>query len=394
MESLLQFSLVKTDAHARAGVLKTAHGDVPTPAFMPVATQGSVKSLTPQEVRDLGTSILLSNTYHLYLRPGSSLVRQMGGLHEFMGWDGPILTDSGGFQVFSLGGLRKITDAGVEFTSHIDGSKHMLTPERAVWIQEELGSDIAMVLDECVGYDVGVDATRTAMERTHLWARRCFDVRTRCDQLMFGIVQGGHEMHLREESVQALTEIPFDGYAVGGLSVGEPKALHNSIARATVPLLPRGKPRYLMGVGSPEDLVEAVSFGYDLFDCVLPTRVARNGAVFCRDGRHDITGARFRDKSGPIEAGCDCQTCQLFSSAYIHHLFRTRELLGYRLATIHNLRFYQRLMASLRVAILEGKFAAIYKDFHRTYRPTDGRIRAIQKERWLASMKEKRDAVT
>ena len=394
MGSSFQFSLVKTDACARAGVLETAHGDVPTPAFMPVATQGSVKSLTPHEVRDLGTSILLSNTYHLYLRPGPRLVREMGGLHEFMSWDGPILTDSGGFQVFSLSGLRKVTDEGVAFTSHIDGSKHMLTPERAVSVQEALGSDIVMVLDECVGYDVGLDATRSAMERTHLWARRCFDARTRLDQLMFGIVQGGHEMRLREQSVRVLTDIPFDGYAVGGLSVGEPKALHNSVAKATVPLLPREKPRYLMGVGSPEDLVEAVSFGYDLFDCVLPTRVARNGAVFCRDGRHDITGARFRDKTSPIEVGCDCQTCQNFSSAYVHHLFRTRELLGYRLATIHNLRFYQRLMAALRVAILEGEFKAIYQKFHHAYRPTDERTRVIQKERWMASMKKERDPAT
>jgi queuine tRNA-ribosyltransferase len=394
MGSSFPFSLVKTDACARAGVLKTAHGDVPTPAFMPVATQGSVKSLTPHEVRDLGTSILLSNTYHLYLRPGPRLVREMGGLHGFMGWDGPILTDSGGFQVFSLGGLRKITDEGVLFTSHIDGSKHMLTPEHAVSIQEALGSDIAMVLDECVGHDVGLDATRSAMERTHSWARRCFDARTRLDQLMFGIVQGGHEMSLREQSVRVLTDIPFDGYAVGGLSVGEPKALHHSVAKATVPLLPREKPRYLMGVGSPEDLVEAVSFGYDLFDCVLPTRVARNGAVFCRDGRHDISGARFRDKTSPIEADCDCQTCQNFSSAYVHHLFRTRELLGYRLATIHNLRFYQRLMAALRVAILEGEFETIYQKFHHAYRPTDERTRVIQKARWMASMGKKRDSAT
>lgn len=385
MSASFDFRVLAASGGARAGVLSTSHGDAPTPAFMPVATQASVKALTPDDVRAVGASIVLANTYHLALRPGLETMARMGGLHAFMGWDGPILTDSGGYQVYSLGGLRRVTDDGVRFASHLDGSPLSLTPEEAVQAQEVLGSDIAMVLDECTGYGASERDVRRAMERTHRWARRCLEARSRPDQALFGIVQGGHDMALREESAAAVTALGFDGYAVGGLSVGEPKALHHRIAAHTAPLLPADRPRYLMGVGSPDDLVEAVAFGYDLFDCALPTRVARNGGIYRADGRIDVTTARFRTESGPLEEGCDCLTCRSFSAAYVHHLFRARELLAYRLATVHNLRFYQRLMARLREAVQAGTFEEVRRAFHTAYTPTDESVRLEQRRRWEAA---------
>ncbi|MSQ12404.1 MAG: tRNA guanosine(34) transglycosylase Tgt [Dehalococcoidia bacterium] len=400
--SPLSFAVTATDGAARAGTLTTPHGAVSTPAFMPVATQGSVKALTPQEARELGATILLANAYHLALRPGVDVVWRLGGLHRFMGWDGPILTDSGGYQAYSLGDLRRITDAGVEFTSHLDGSRMLLTPETAMEQQAALGADIAMCLDECAPHGLDESATRAAMERTHRWAERCLAAYReamarpappptslpapplkgdgRVAQALFGIVQGGRFLNLREESARAIAALGFDGCAVGGVSVGEPKAVFYEVARFTAPLLPADKPRYLMGVGSPEDLVEAVWAGYDLFDCALPTRVARNGGVYTATGRVDITSARFRESAGPLEEGCDCAACATFSAAYVHHLFRARELLAYRLATIHNLRHYQRLMQQMRQAIAEGRLDAYRMAFHTRYVPASEDARLEQRQ--------------
>ncbi|MSQ12475.1 MAG: tRNA guanosine(34) transglycosylase Tgt [Dehalococcoidia bacterium] len=376
------FTVQARDSGARAGLLTTGRGTMPTPAFMPVATQASVKALTPQEARAAGTHILLVNAYHLALRPGVDVVREMGGLHRFMGWDGPVLTDSGGFQVYSLGALRSVTEEGAHFTSHLDGARLLLTPEGAVAQQEALGADIIMCLDECIPHGPDEDASRAAMERTHRWAVRCRDARRQVDQALFGIVQGGMFPKLREESARAIVAMGFDGYAVGGLSVGEPKALFYELARFTAPLLPEDQPRYLMGVGSPEDLVEAVAAGYDLFDCALPTRVARNGGVYTASGRVDITSAAFRGSSGPLEEGCDCLACAQFTAAYVHHLFRARELLAYRLTTLHNLRFYHRLMEQLRQAIQKGELQAYRQAFHARYVPAKEEARLEQRKRW------------
>ena len=388
--SAVAFRVQATHGQARAGAMSTPHGEVPTPAFMPVASQASVKALTPQEVRATGAHILLANTYHLYLRPGVEIVEELGGLHAFMGWDGPILTDSGGFQAYSLGPLRRITEDGIVFTSHIDGSQHRFFPEDAVRHQEALGADIVMALDQCIAYGAEDEEVRGAMERTHRWARRCREVHRSGSQALFGIVQGGHDPALREESAAFVTGLDFDGYAAGGLGVGEPKEVLYRLAAYTAPLLPPDRPRYLMGVGSPEDLVEAVAFGYDLFDCALPTRVARTGAFYRADGRHDVTVACFRHEDGPLEADCDCATCQTFTAAYIHHLFRARELLAYRLTTVHNLRFYQRLMARLRESILDGSFDALRQAFHRAYTPANEEARLGQREQWLEARERNR----
>ena len=380
--SAIAFQLQAACGHARAGLLTTPHGSVPTPAFMPVATQGSVKTLSPQETRELGAHIILANTYHLSLRPGIETVRRLGGLHAFMAWGGPILTDSGGFQAYSLSVLRRVTEDGLLVSSHIDGSQRFLSPELAVRYQESLGVDVAMVLDQCIGYGAGPDALRGAMERTHRWARRCRDARTRADQALFGIIQGGTDLALRDESIQAVTSIGFDGYAVGGLTVGEPKVLTYQVAKHTAPQLPPNKARYMMGSGSPEDLVRAVAAGFDLFDCALPTRVARHGAVFTDRGRYDVAKSQYREALAPLEDGCDCSTCRTFSAAYVHHLFRSRELLGSRLATIHNLRFYQRLMERMRQAILGGAFDDFQREFLAAYVPTDEHARQEQRGRW------------
>jgi queuine tRNA-ribosyltransferase len=385
MTSAISFTVHHTSGQARAATLTTTHGDVPTPAFMPVATQGSVKGVTPDEVRALGSHIILANAYHLYLRPGADTIERLGGLHKFMGWDGPILTDSGGFQVFSLGGLRKVSDTGVEFTSHIDGSRHVVSPEDAMHYQEALGVDIAMALDQCPAFGDNDDNVRLAMERTHRWAERCRIAHTRPDQALFGIVQGGHDLEQRAASAATLGDIGFDGYAVGGLSVGEPRDTMHQVGSFTAPLLPEDKPRYLMGVGSPLDLVEAVGWGIDMFDCALPTRVARHGGIYRATGRVAITTARFTEDMGPLEYGCDCYACTRFSVAYVHHLFRAKELLAGRLATIHNLRFYQRLMAQLREAIAADTLADFQDEFRSRFTPSDDTARLAQLGKWSAS---------
>jgi queuine tRNA-ribosyltransferase len=356
---------------------------------MPVGTQATVKTLAPHELREMGANIILSNTYHLFLRPSSPVISSLGGLHRFMGWDRPILTDSGGYQVFSLGHLRRITPDGVAFRSHIDGSEHFFTPERVISIQEQIGADIMMVFDECTPYPSDYEYNRRALERTHHWAQRCHAAQTRPDQALFGIVQGGMFPELRRESASFLSELDFPGYAIGGLSVGEPKDLTAEVLEATVPLLPEDKPRYLMGVGSPEDLIECVGRGIDMFDCVLPTRVARNGALFTRRGRRNIRNALYKTLDEPIDLTCDCYACRNFSAAYVHHLFRAGELLAYRLASIHNLRFLIRLMEDVRASILDGSFVAMRDDFLASYKPTDQEVRLAQKQKWIEAQRSK-----
>ena len=387
MSPPLSFQLTRTSTAARAGVLATPHGEVPTPAFMPVATQGSVKALTPDDVRAVGASIILGNAYHLYLRPGVDLVGNLGGLHTFTGWDGPILTDSGGFQAFSLGPLKVVTDDGVRFRSHIDGSEHYFTPEAATRYQEALGADIIMCFDQCIAYGESREAVRQAMERTHRWAARCKETHLESGgsehRALFGIVQGGVFPELRTESALHITSLDFDGYAVGGLAVGEAKEPMYEVTEQVGKLLPGDKPRYLMGVGSPEDLVECVARGIDLFDCALPTRVARNGGLFTREGRVDITARRFREEAGPLQEDCDCYACRSFSTAYLHHLFKSKELLGLMLASIHNLRFVLRLMEEMRSAVVGDKFQGFRNSFLATYKPTDESTRLSQKEAWM-----------
>lgn len=377
------FALEAVDGDARAGMLSTPHGDAPTPAFMPVATQGTVKALDSADLRAAGARIVLSNTYHLYLRPGVDVVRALGGLHGFMRWDGPTLTDSGGFQGFSLSHLRRITDDAIVFKSHIDGSAHTFTPEAAIRHQEAIGADIIMPLDICVAADIDRETVAAALDKTHRWLMRCREARTRDDQRLFGIAQGGLFPELRRKSAAFIAGVGFAGYAIGGLSVGESKRDMYEAVGFTAPLLPTDAPRYLMGVGSPEDLVECVARGIDMFDCVLPTRIARNGSLFTRAGRLNISGARFKALDAPIEEGCDCYACLTFSAAYVHHLFRARELLAYRLATIHNLRFVLRLMEEMRAAILAGDFARYRTEFHSRFTPPDERVRRAQKRKWL-----------
>jgi queuine tRNA-ribosyltransferase len=384
---MTSFRLVKTCSHtkARVGELATAHGVVPTPVFLPVASQGAVKTLTPQEVRDLGFNMVLANTYHLYLRPGIDVIEEVGGLHNFMGWEGAILTDSGGYQVFSLARLRRVGDDGVIFRSHIDGSEHNITPELAIQFQESLGADIIMVLDECPPHDDDFKKIKRAMERTHRWAERCLRAQKRRDQALYAIVQGGVFAELRRQSAEYLTSLDFPGYAIGGLSLGEPKKMTLAMVEETVALLPEDKPRYLMGVGSPEDIVEAVARGCDIFDSALPTRVARNGALFSWEGRQNIRNAAFSRREEPITSDCDCYTCRNFSAAYLHHLFNCEELLAYRLATIHNLSFISNLMDKIRGAINDGTFVAFRDKFLNNYQPTDEKVRLSQKQKWLKS---------
>jgi queuine tRNA-ribosyltransferase len=355
---------------------------------MPVGTQATVKSLTPDDLRTIGASIILGNTYHLYLRPGSELIARLGGLHRFMAWDGSILTDSGGFQVYSLAERRRIDEQGVTFRSHLDGSTHLFTPERVTAIQEELGSDIAMVLDECTPYPSTEGEARLSFERTMRWARRSRHALTRLDQIQFGIVQGGMYAHLRRESAAQLVDLDFPGYAIGGLSVGEPKPLFYEMMALSASALPATKPRYVMGVGAPEDLFEAVGHGIDMFDCVLQTRLGRNGALLTRSGRLNIRNARFRDDPNPIDPWCDCTTCQTFSLAYLHHLFRCEELLAYRLASLHNLRWTVKLVEEMRKTIVAGTFATFRSDFLASYTPPDATVRDEQRRRWIASRAE------
>ncbi|HBV97048.1 MAG: queuine tRNA-ribosyltransferase [Peptococcaceae bacterium BICA1-7] len=359
------FREIKKDAgsEARRGELVTPHGVVETPIFMPVGTQATVKAMTPEEVRDIGGRLILSNTYHLYMRPGHGLVEEAGGLHRFMNWPGPILTDSGGFQVFSLGPLRKIEEEGVWFRSHIDGSEHYFSPERVVEIQEALGSDIAMAFDECAPYPSTHEYALRAVERTTRWARRCKEAHRREDQALFGIIQGGVFKDLREKSAKELIEIDFPGYGIGGLSVGEPKDLMYESLENTIPLIPPGKPRYLMGVGSPDCLLEGVARGVDMFDCVLPTRIARNGTVFTHDGKLVVRNAEYARDFRPLDPDCDCYTCRNYTRAYVRHLIKANEILGVRLTTIHNLYFTLRLMHNIRVAIEQDSFSSYKKEF-------------------------------
>ena len=382
------FNLLKTSRAARAGELNTPHGKVLTPLFLPVGSQATVKTLTPGDVKELGFNMLLANTYHLYLRPGIDIIKKLGGLHRFMAWDKAILTDSGGYQVFSLSPLCKINDEGATFRSHIDGSEHFLTPELAVEYQESLGADIIMVLDECSAYGDSKDKVRKAMERTHRWAERCLKAHHSKDQALYAIVQGGMFPDLRQASAEYLTGLDFPGYAIGGLSVGEPKDVTLPLIEQTAALLPEDKPRYLMGVGAPEDLVEGVALGIDIFDCALPTRVARNGALFTRKGRINIRRAAYSKMDKPIDPSCDCYACRTFSAAYVSHLFRSEELLGLRLATVHNLRFISNLMRDIRNSILDGAFADFRQDFLANYKTTDEQTRVEQKGRWLKGRKK------
>ncbi|MBN1369217.1 MAG: tRNA guanosine(34) transglycosylase Tgt [Dehalococcoidaceae bacterium] len=379
------FVITRDSRHsaARTGELATRHGTVPTPAFCPVGSQATVKTLTPEEVSATGAGMILSNTYHLYLRPGIELIAQVGGLHRFMGWHNPILTDSGGFQIFSLSPLAKITDEGVTFRSHIDGSKHHITPENVIDFQQALGSDIMMVLDEVPHPDAHPLKIARAVERTTDWAQRCLKARTATGQQLFAIIQGGTDCELRRKSAESLTGLEFDGFALGGLSLGEAKRDTWHMLDITVPLIPETKPRYLMGVGSPEDLVEAVSRGIDIFDSVLPTRVARNGGLYTAGGRINIKNSRFQSLDGPVEEGCSCYTCRNFSAGYLAHLFRSGEILGLRLASIHNLSFLQTLMAGIRQSIRQSYFEQFRSEFLAGYRAVDEQTRTLQKQKWL-----------
>ncbi|MDH4162101.1 MAG: tRNA guanosine(34) transglycosylase Tgt [Nitrospirota bacterium] len=348
----------------RLGRIETSHGVINTPIFMPVGTQATVKTLSPADLRELNAEIILSNTYHLFLRPGHELIRDFGGLHGFMNWDRPILTDSGGFQVFSLAELRKVTDDGVIFQSPVDGgAKHLFTPEFAMEVQEALGADIIMAFDECIPFPATKDYAQEAMDRTHRWAKRCRAAKKDNGQALFGIVQGGMYPDLRKQSAETLVDIGFEGYAIGGLSVGETKPLMYEMMDATVPSLPADKPRYLMGVGTPEDLVEGVDRGIDMFDCVMPTRNARNGTFFTSFGKVSIRNSRYERDKGPLDPECGCYTCRTFSRAYLRHLFNAGEVLALRLGTIHNLAFYLGLMKDVRKSLDEGRFREFKKEF-------------------------------
>jgi queuine tRNA-ribosyltransferase len=350
---------------------------------MPVGSQATVKTLTPEEVKQLGFAMVLANTYHLYLRPGIEVIEKLGGLHAFMAWDGAILTDSGGYQVFSLAPLRRVDDEGVTFRSHIDGSEHFFTPELAVGYQEALGADIIMVLDECPAYDDSETKIRQSLARTHHWAERCRKAHRRDGRALYAIVQGGMYLELRRESVDYLAALDFPGYGIGGLSVGEPKEVTLAMVEETASRLPESKPRYLMGVGSPEDIVNSVARGVDIFDSALPTRVARNGALFTRQGRRNIRNSDFIRMDSPFDPDCECYACRNFSAAYLSHLFRSNELLGLRLATLHNLHFISNLMQKIRSSILDDTFDAFLKDFLANYSTTDEPARFEQKQKWL-----------
>jgi queuine tRNA-ribosyltransferase len=366
------FELLKTDAQtkARLGRLTTAHGVVETPVFMPVGTQASVKTLDPRELRELGARVILSNTYHLNIRPGIDILRAAGGLHRFMSWDGPILTDSGGFQVFSLSKIRKIKAHGVEFRSHVDGTLFFLGPKEAMDIQRVLGSDIAMVFDECPPHTSAPRELRAAVERTIRWARECREQPRAPGQLVFGIVQGGADPALREQCARALVEMNFDGHAIGGVSVGEPEPEMMKTVEVTEPFLPANLPRYVMGLGSPEQLVELIARGMDMFDCVLPTRVARNGTAFTRNGTVSIKAAPNKADFRPIEEGCECFACRHFSRAYLRHLLNVEEILGLRMLSVHNTHVFLKVMADAREAIAAGTFAEFRREFVGNYRPT------------------------
>ena len=366
----VRYELIKTckQTGARLGRLHTPHGVIETPIFMPVGTQATVKAMTPEELKDIGSQIILSNTYHLYMRPGHDLIERAGGLHKFMNWDEPILTDSGGFQVFSLGPLRKIKEEGVEFRSHLDGSKHFLSPEKATEIQNALGSDIIMAFDECAPYPADRQYVKNSLERTTRWLERCKAAHKYPErQALFGIVQGGMYKDLREQSAREITAIDLPGYAIGGLSVGEPKEMMYEVLDYTVPLLPEDKPRYLMGVGSPDDLLEGVLRGIDMFDCVLPTRIARNGTAMTSQGKVVVRNASYAEDFTSLDPECDCYTCRNYTKAYLRHLIKCNEILGARLLTIHNLHFLLKLMENVREAIREDRLLDYKKDFFEKY---------------------------
>lgn len=360
----MKFELLKTSDAARRGRLTFKRGIVETPAFMPVGTYGTVKAMTPEELREAGTQIILGNTFHLMLRPGTQIVRAHGDLHDFMHWDGPILTDSGGFQVFSLAELRKITEEGVSFQSPVNGDSVFLSPEEAIRVQHELGADILMVFDECTPYPADETTTRESMQLSLRWARRCHEAHGEHTSALFGIVQGGMYPALRQASLTGLKEIGFDGYAIGGLSVGESEMERLHVLNALSPALPLNRPRYLMGAGMPEDIVEAVHHGMDMFDCVLPTRNARNGHLFTASGVLRIRNSEYRSDTRPIDADCGCYTCRNYSRAYLRHLDKCGEILAPRLMTFHNLYYYQSLMAAIRAAVEAGRFEAFRADFH------------------------------
>ena len=363
---------IDKNSGARRGVVHTPHGDIQTPIFMPVGTQASVKTMTPEELtEEVHAQIILSNTYHLYLRPGSKLVKEAGGLHGFMNWDRAILTDCGGFQVFSLKDLRKISEEGVEFRSHLDGSKHFLSPESVMQIENDLGADIIMAFDECCPYPSTYEYTKESMERTTRWAKRCKDAHSRKEQGLFGIVQGGFYKDLREKSAKDLIQLDFPGYAIGGISVGEPKAEFLDILRYTAPLMPENKPRYLMGVGSPDYLIEAALAGIDMCDCVLPTRIARNGTAMTWQGKKVIRNATYERDFTTLDEECDCYACKSYTKAYIHHLIKNKEILGVRLLSIHNLRFLTKLMERVRIEIESDNLIEFKKEFYKKYGYTE-----------------------
>lgn len=365
---------------SRRGLIQTPSGEVRTPCFAPVGTQATVKAVGPDELTAMQADLVLANTYHLYLRPGSQTIARLGGIHAFMAWPGPVLTDSGGFQVFSLKHRTRVTEEGVWFRSHLDGSSHFFSPERVIEIQEEIGADIIMAFDECVAIPNSREAFQEAMGRTHRWLQRCLNSQRRTDQALFGIIQGGNLPELREQSARFVAGLDLPGYAIGGLSVGESKEEMYSMLDLIEPLVPTERPRYLMGVGSPEDLVESVARGMDLFDCVLPTRIARNGALLVRSGRLNIRNSRYREDPRPIEEGCPCYTCRTFSRAYLRHLYHCDELLGHRLNTIHNLHFLLRLMEEIREHIEEGTFEAFRRRFLQEFQPRDPEARRRGRE--------------
>lgn len=364
----IEYELIKEDpSGARAGIIHTPHGDIKTPVFMPVGTRGTVKTMTPEELVEIGSQIILGNTYHLYLRPGMEIMEKAGGLHKFMHWDKPILTDSGGFQVFSLSGIRNISEKGVEFRSYIDGSKHFIGPEESIGIQTVIGSDIMMAFDECVDYRASREYVENSMNRTLRWLERSMDARTRSDQGLFGIIQGGFEKDLRDISVRESIKFDCDGYAIGGISVGETKEDFVKILRHTAPQLPKNKPRYLMGVGTPDYLLESIERGVDMNDCVHATRIARNGAAMTSEGRLTIRNAKYKEDFTPLDHECDCYVCKNYSRAYIRHLFNVNEILGPRLLSYHNLYFLIKLMENAREAILDGEFMEYKNEWYRKF---------------------------
>ncbi|WP_419810779.1 tRNA guanosine(34) transglycosylase Tgt [Bacterioplanoides sp.] len=364
MDFELHSEITDGSSHARRGTLKFPRGDVQTPAFMPVGTYGTVKGLNPDQINDLGADIILGNTFHLMLRPGTEIIKQHGDLHDFIGWDKPILTDSGGFQVFSLGDMRKITEEGVTFQSPVNGEKVLMTPESSMQVQRDLGSDIVMIFDECTPYPATEKEAADSMRMSLRWAKRSKDAHGDNPSALFGIIQGGMYEELRDESLEGLTDIGFDGYAIGGLSVGEPKPDMMRVLKHTAPKMPKDKPRYLMGVGKPEDLVEGVRRGVDMFDCVMPTRNARNSHLFTSTGVLKIRNAANRTSTEPVDSECDCYTCKNFTRAYLHHLDKCKEILGATLNSIHNLHYYQTLMAGLRRSLEEGTFADFVDEFY------------------------------